>query len=268
MPFSELALLRAFPFRATVPLLVDVGAHQGGFSAAFARRGWSVLAFEPERENRAAWQRALAAFPTATCLPLAVSDVDGEHLPFYVSAEHYGIHALRPFHPSHRPAYEVETVRLATALRDHAAPPVTLLKLDVEGADLLALRGFDFAAQRPELVMAEYMDERSLPTYGYTHHAMAALLAAHGYTIYLSMWAPITSYARAGEAGEPHSWLGLRRYPLPHASAWGNLIAVPAGREPALEGALRRCLLRTRLVDAARRLPGASRAAQLLRGRR
>jgi hypothetical protein len=34
-------------------LMVDVGAHFGGACEPFLHRGWKVLAFEPDAENRA-----------------------------------------------------------------------------------------------------------------------------------------------------------------------------------------------------------------------
>ena len=186
MSFSELDLFAKFDFESVAPVLVDVGAHHGTFSYAFAQKGWQVIAFEPEANNYAAFQRNLAGFEKVTCTKKAVSDTTGEKVPFYVSDEHFGIHALKPFHETHRLAYEVETVRLDDVLRDLHIPQVTLLKIDIEGADFLALKGFDFEQYQPELVILEFMDERSSSNFSYTHHDVATYMDKCGYTTFVS----------------------------------------------------------------------------------
>lgn len=204
-----------------------MGAHHGGFSRLFAKNGWHIIAFEPEKKNRAAFERNLEGFNNVSCAARAVSDVSGEHVPFYVSDEHYGIHTLKPFHKTHKFAYEVETVRLDDFLRELKVREVTLLKIDVEGADFLALKGFDFERYNPELIMVEFMDDRSLPNFGYNHHDMATYMFDKGYNTFVSEWAPIKEYGREGIRTEPHTWLQCAPYPLVHEPAWGNLIFVP-----------------------------------------
>ena len=253
MIFNELGLLASFPFRSTQPLLVDVGAHQGGVSKKFAAKGWRVIAFEPEPKNRAAFERHLAGFDDVVCLPNAVSDVTGEREPFYVSREHYGIHSLKPFHETHQLAFEVETVCLNDVLTDMNVSSVTLLKVDIEGADFLALKGFDFARYQPELVMIEFMDERTSKHFGYTHHDVVAYMDERGYTTFVSEWAPIKEYGREGKSTPPHTWLQCVPYPLDHEPAWGNLIFVPQATSAQFERTLSAYL---RQLEQAKRLAG------------
>ncbi len=238
MQFSEHDLLMRYPFRNRHPVLVDVGAHHGTFAQRFARQGWQVLAFEPEPKNRAHCQRNLSPFANAHCMPYAVSDVAGQKVPFYVSEEHYGIHALQPFHETHQPTLEVETVRLDAIIAQRGLASVTLLKTDTEGADFLALKSFDFVCYQPELVMVEFMDDRSQANFDYTHHDMVAYMHERGYTAFISEWAPIKEYEREGVAGEPHTWLQCVPYPLDHAPAWGNVIFVPQAQAAHFEDIL------------------------------
>jgi FkbM family methyltransferase len=238
MHFSELHLLNHLDYRDEHPVLVDAGAHHGGFSRTFAQRGWQVVAFEPGRENHAALMRNLAGYPAVTCIAKAVTDVTGQRLPFYVSDEHYGIHALMPFHRTHRMAYNVETIRLDDALTELQVPSVTLLKIDIEGADFLALKSFDFDGFRPEAVMVEFMDERSMPGYGYTHHDMAIHMQELGYVTFVSEWEPIKEYAREGATNDPHIWVQCAPYPLDHQPAWGNLLFFPESRTTDFERTL------------------------------
>ena len=207
--------------------MIDVGSHQGTFSKLFAEKGWRVIAFEPEHKNRAAFEQNLAGFENVICIPKAVSDIHEEKVPFYVSEEHYGIHTLKPFHRTHKLAYTVETVRLDDVLKDLQVPEVTFLKVDIEGADFLAIKRFDFKEYQPELVMVEFMDDRSLPNFGYTHHDVVNYMKEQGYTAFISEWAPIKEYAREGIETEPHIWLRCVPYPLDHEPAWGDLIFVP-----------------------------------------
>lgn len=240
--FSEIGLLQHYPFRNKRRLMLDVGAHEGSSALPFARKGWYILAFEPEPQNRTIFEHNLAGHKRVLCIPRAVSDVDGQKVPFYVSAEHYGIHSLKPFHRTHKPTLEVATVRLDTILRQMGIAAVSLLKVDTEGADFLALKGFDFAAYRPDVVMVEFMDERSSQHFGYTHHDMAAYMQEQGYTTFVSEWARFEAYGRKGVASTPHQWLQCRPYPLGHEPVWGNLIFVPHAQARTFTRTLRRYL--------------------------
>ena len=225
--FSELDLLSTFPYRSDKPVLLDVGAHHGGVSKAFSLKGWKVIAFEPETQNREAFLRNIRSFPNVTCIDEAVADITGNKVPFYVSQEHYGIHSLKPFHSSHTSSYDVETIRLDDALSELNLDNVTLLKIDTEGADFLALKGFDWDRFKPEVIMAEFMDERSTTNFNYTHHDVVEFMMHRGYVGYVSEWAPVKEYGREGKHTKPHVWLRCVPYPLISEPAWGNLIFVP-----------------------------------------
>ena len=226
MMFSEESILATYPFQSSDPILVDVGAHQGTVSTIFAKKGWPVLAFEPEEKNRQVFQQRLAQFKQVDCIPKAVSDVTGDKVPFYVSQEHYGIHSLKPWHDTHELADEVETIRLEEILKQKEIPSGTFLKIDIEGADFLALKGFDFQKYRPELVMIEFMDERTQPNFNYTHHDVVAYMKERGYITFVSEWEPIKEYGREGQKTPPHRWKQCIPYPVDHQPAWGNLIFV------------------------------------------
>jgi FkbM family methyltransferase len=273
MDFIEEELIALFDFSSLDQVLIDVGAHQGGISTLFARKGWRVIAFEPEQTNRAEFQRKHAEFPKVTCLPNAVLDVSGRKLPFYVSDEHWGIHSLKPFHETHRLAYEVETVRLDETLEKMQIPGVTVLKIDAEGADFLALKGFDFEKYHPEVVMIEFMDDRSQPHFGYNHHEVCAYMKQRGYMTFVSAWSPIVSYGRQGVAGESSSWLGCRPYPLDYEPSWGNLIFVAEEDSQKLMDTIEHYVrqiktshLIGKISDVVRKIPGGGYLIQTIKG--
>jgi len=150
---------------------------------------------------------------------------------------------------------------------------VTVLKIDIEGADFLAVKSFDFDSFQPEVVMCEFMDERSQPNFGYTHHDMAAYMANLGYATFVSEWAPIVEYGRKGVATAPHRFLQCVTYPLDHDPAWGNLIFVPKDRAVQFECALSaylRDIERSRWTEGLRSflrgLPGVRELYHALRG--
>ena len=226
MQFSERDLLLRLPYQTRhQQALVDVGAQTGGFAQPFAMRGWRVIAFEPEPTNYHELCERFRHFSNVTCIASAVSDVSAHQVPFYVSEEHWGIHSMKPFHPTHRPTLTVDTVRLDEILTDMQLDQVTVLKIDTEGADFLALKSFDFSRFQPEVVMCEFMDERSQENFGYTHHDMVAYMDGLGYATFVSEWAPIVEYARKGKPVS-HSFLRCVTYPLDHEPSWGNLFFV------------------------------------------
>jgi FkbM family methyltransferase len=218
-PHDELKLVARF---VTGPgLMVDVGAHHGRSAEPFARKGWKVLAIEPDPANRAVLEKRLGRRPNVTIDPRAVAETDGDRLALFTSPISTGISSLAPFHPSHRPTVEVETVRLETLLAD--ADEVTVLKTDLEGWDLPALRTFPWARLRPTAVVSEFEDRKTVPL-GHTFHDLAGFLSERGYTVLVSEWFPVVEYGRR------HRWRSLRTYPveLDDPEGWGNVIATDA----------------------------------------
>ena len=265
MPFSETELIKKYLSRARSKILVDVGAHQGSFSEVFARDGWQIIAFEPESHNYEVLQRTMSGYDTVTIIKKAISDAANSCQPFFVSKEHFGIHSLKPFHDTHELAYEVEVVRLDDALLELNITDVTLLKIDIEGADFLALKGFNYNQYSPELIMAEFMDDRSARNFGYTHHDMVHFMKQKGYAAFVSEWDVVKEYGREDKPGEPHVWLQCLPYPLDHEPAWGNLIFVPEKKSDCFAQTLvsyLRCLTiyeKTEILrQNIRKIPGAT----------
>ena len=274
MTFAEHRLIDLYPFKSQTPVLVDVGAHQGSVSVLFAKKNWKVVAFEPEAKNRGIFLKTLSDFSDIICIPNAVSDVTGEKVPFFVSDQHYGIHTLKPFHKTHQFAYEVETIRLDDALRDLSVSEVTFLKIDIEGADFLALKGFDWEHYAPEVVIVEFMDSRSIPNFGYSYNDIVHYMHDRGYATFVSEWDEIKEYGRPDKQTEPHTWLQCSPYPLNHQPAWGNLIFVLKGHEAEFQQTLdsylrdlKRSETLQRVKQVAKKIPGVQSLYKLLMGR-
>ena len=282
MAFSELDLMIRYPFRGTNLVLIDVGAHHGFFSTPFADSGWQVIAFEPERDNREVFIETLGHRSNVLCLEEAVTDKIADRIPFYVSREHYGIHSIKPFHESHELAYEVETTTLDEVLSQLALHQVTLVKIDTEGADFLALKGLSLDKYKPQAIVIEFMDTRSSENFGYTHHDVVDFARRSGYVAFVSEWAAIREYGREDEQGEPHTWLQCAPYPLDHEPVWGNLILVPEADKGLLSKTLDQYLnepepvpgvwpvagtRRQKVRNAVKKIPGARSIYRILKGR-
>ena len=226
----------------------------GGACAGMIKQGWPAVLFEPHPDLHAWLARTYAGNDAVTALQVAVSDEPGE-MAFYTSDEHPGIHSLAPFHATHKPTTTVRVVRLADELDRLGVDKVTALKIDVEGADFLALRSFDFRRRRPQLIMVEFMDDRSARHFRYTHHDMARHMAANGYETFVSEWARLLEYGRQDDS-QSHRWKRFRHYRhdwRPEPGVWGNLLFV----EPADAGKLKRTVARVLVEMQARMLVGA-----------
>jgi len=234
--------------RDTRGVLVDVGAHLGSSMRVFVRDGWRVYAFEPEPAIRALLLAdPMTDSPLVTIDPRAVAEQDDEMLTLYTSPLSTGISTLTPFHPSHRPAAKVRTVRLDTYLAD--VEVVTALKTDVEGHDLPVLRTFPWQRLRPKAVVCEFEDRKTAPL-GYGHADMTDFLRDHGYAVFVSEWYPIVQY------GSVHRWrsFGEAHGGLADENAWGNIVAVDPELKASLMKTAKRAATRLGVGLALRRV--------------
>lgn len=232
LKFDESEFLTHYSFIDQKPIMVDVGGHFGTSSILFAKKNWLVIAFEPEPGNYKRFCDRTKDIKNVLCINKAVYKTTGETIPFYVSDTHPGIHSLKPWHKTHQKKINVQTIRLDDALEEHDINYVSLLKIDTEGADLPVLESFDFNKIKPEIVMCEYMDDRTSDAFNYNHHDIVSYMSRFEYVAYLSEWAPIVEY------GADHVFLQCVRYPLNHEPAWGNIIFIQKVNIPKFEKVL------------------------------
>jgi FkbM family methyltransferase len=234
--FSELELLLRLDWpTGEQATLVDVGAHIGRFSVAFAALGWRVIAFEPAPHIFSRLKTNLASYPDSVALQEAVSDATRADVDFFISDEFWGIHSLQPFHESHKRTTKVATTTLDAALDRLGVERVTVLKIDAEGGDLPALEGFDVSRWSPRLVMCEFMDSRSATYFGYDHHDVVGHMQGFGYEAFVSQWAPVEEHSREQGGGAPFTFLRFAPYPSRSAPDWGNLVFVSPADAVALD---------------------------------
>jgi len=142
---------------------LDVGAHVGYYARLFSQAVGAqgrVLACEPHPRNFQALQHNLRACPNVEALPLAVGEARGSaQLHDYlmmsasgslnyderlVQTQQAGVHVgdlaprLKGFQPQ---VYTVPVVPLDELLEERSLQQVDFIKMDIEGAELGALRG-------------------------------------------------------------------------------------------------------------------------------
>jgi FkbM family methyltransferase len=165
---------------------VDVGSHIGSMLSRFLRfapRGVHH-AFEPSPEKALRLRRK---FPEVAVHAIALSDRGGE-AEFFMFERRSGLNSLRRPAAAHGGAVTQCTVPLARL--DDVVPPsgyrADFIKLDVEGGELLVLRGarLTLALHRP-IVLFECTCE-GLAAFGLEAREVFDFLhESHGYDIYL-----------------------------------------------------------------------------------
>lgn len=131
-------------------VIVDVGAHGGQTTAAFAAivPAGEVISFEPSCYTFSVLERALAfrRIGNATPVRLALSDAPGTmtlHTPVKANGHvGYGLASLEP--TGRFQAYVTETIPVTTLdlfLADRPGKRIDLIKIDVEGAEHRVLAG-------------------------------------------------------------------------------------------------------------------------------
>jgi FkbM family methyltransferase len=198
-------------------VMMDVGVHFGESFIDYAEMGWKIIGFEPDQNNL----KKMLNHPNLILYKNAVSDTDGMDVTLYASNESSGISSLTPFNKGHYAAAMVTTITLTTAMQQQGITEVDFLKIDIEGYDLFALKGFPFGKVMPEIIICEFEDAKTA-SLGYTYKDMGNFLLEKGYKVWLSEWQPLERY------GKGHTWLDVRPYytELINPGGWGNFIAV------------------------------------------
>jgi FkbM family methyltransferase len=167
-------------FAAPGSTVIDVGANIGFFTLRFARwvgpRG-RVIAIEPEGHNVASLRRRIARARLESiveCVEAVAADTPGEMRL-----------ALNPVHPGdHRIAAEGEQVRAVTIdeLTADFARKVSLVKIDVQGAEMLVISGARavLAAHRPALFVE--VDDVALGQFESSAEELIRTVADLGYS--------------------------------------------------------------------------------------
>lgn len=163
-------------------IMLDVGAHVGTALLPFAKKDWTIFAFEPDPTNRAKLVTNIADLSNVSIDTRAASNTSGETVSFFTSDVSTGISSMASFHESHKETAQVKTIKLADFCKEKHIQSVDFLKIDTEGFDLFVLQGFDWQNQQhPDYIVTEFEDRKTIPL-GYTAAYNASKFGLVGFT--------------------------------------------------------------------------------------
>jgi len=144
--------------------IVDVGVNKGYFSLLFARlmndRG-KVLSFEPDPDN-CFWFRKSIQLNGYKCIRLFQNALlDREGSATFYRGKKSGQGSLFTSPSTEQKGITVKTRKLDNVLKDEEIDQIDLVKIDVQGADLLVLRGAERTLKRENIKLAMDVDIRS-----------------------------------------------------------------------------------------------------------
>jgi len=210
--------------------VMDVGANIGQFTLVAANRVGTtgrVHSFEPTPELVAHILRNLElnGLENVAVNPIAVSDEAGRATLHLVEPDNPGENSIVNPSPGAR-TLEVPTVTLDGYIAEHEVGRVDVIKIDIEGAEIPALRGAPgllSGDESPVLVLEFH--PKTLAYSGHSPDDMLGLLASYGYAFY-----PIAGYALhthdpylngvAAKPGHIDRFPALRRWQQQPLSSW------------------------------------------------
>jgi FkbM family methyltransferase len=180
-----IGLLAQFRLNRPNARVLDLGAHWGLFALAAAAAGCQVIAVEASAKHVDLLHRSARRndFSRLSIVHAAVSDRAG-YLEFHSNEEWGMVH-----YPTQGAASmdTVPAVAVDDLLEQEGWPSVDLVKIDIEGSEVAALRGMQRLLSRDDapIIVCE-ANAGTLPCYGLAVDDLTTLLEAHGYTLHRS----------------------------------------------------------------------------------
>jgi FkbM family methyltransferase len=166
---------------------IDAGCHLGYYSclaACLVEGTGRVFAFDANPAACESARRNLALNGLCSCevIQVAVSEREGDRT-FYLSTnDQTGLSSLGPI-PLQKETISVPSLRLGNFINERGLDRIRLLKLDVEGAEEIALKGLGncLEAHIIDFILAECYDER-LHLLNSSAEVIGNLLSSAGYS--------------------------------------------------------------------------------------
>jgi FkbM family methyltransferase len=183
--------------------MIDVGAERGEVARFFLRKGFDVLAVEPENTNFKRLRRIRSS--RLRTVQAACSDKSGS-----------GFLDVKPGTYYHRIAEDgSQPIRITTLVdlfAEHNISSVSVLKIDVEGHEPTVLRGLFAGSIAPTVIIAEFSRE-TLP------ELLDTIGDRYPFLRFMCRW-----NEEEGLRFQIRSAMFDGRHPLALEATWGNLI--------------------------------------------
>jgi FkbM family methyltransferase len=205
---------------AAEPVFYDIGANYGYYTLLAAPTAGHVYSFEPVsttlrqlRENvtRNNLDERVSVFPLGLSdhdgtIEINIYNSSGNNSLFPVTSSDSSVHIVR--------TEPIELVTLDGLVEREGLRPPTVVKMDIEGAELLALRGASSTLARSTPAIVMEFDDSSFVEGGYSRVEILAELDTLGYTVF-------------GLSTDAHDFtLHAREHLDDHSIA--NVVAVPS----------------------------------------
>ncbi len=168
---------------------LEVGAHIGYYSALLSPFVRRIYAFEPDARNHPYLRETLSSLPSAKLIPQAVCDRVGR-----MNLSNDSESSLSHLDPNSAEGTNmVDTTTIDAFVQMHQTQPAAI-KVDIEGFDILALRGaLETIRQFHPVFLVEYGQDANAAN---TWEALDAFLRESGCSLYV-----ISSVPRSGFSG-------------------------------------------------------------------
>lgn len=172
--------------------VIDAGANEGIYSIySRARVGCEgrVIAIEPSARERLRIERnkALNGMDDITVLPVALAERPGNLMLHVAEDGHAGHNTLSHFAAGWVKAKSEQVISATTLdaiVDEQELAQVDLIKIDIEGAELRALRGAERTMRRDHPALLMEVMEETLATQGASATQLLDYVKQHGYDIF------------------------------------------------------------------------------------
>ncbi len=196
---------------------MDIGAHFGQYTLIASRsveENGAVYSFEPHPETVQYLRQNVRINGCANVriINAAVSDKTGEQTFHLGSRSNYGASSLVSSIEDSGKTAQTRVIKLDDYIKEQNIGAVTLIKADVEGAELNLLRGAeDLLSRKDKPMLILEFNEYTQSRFGQTCHNLAEWLRAHGYRLF--------------RVGPKH---GLGEYAVNGIDSYFNVFCIPA----------------------------------------